>query len=130
MKKFSFSLTFVALAVLLAGMLPAHAAAIVAVPGSFQAGYATQAAAASTSAPLQFVNTDLQPHDVVARKTGGSGAWCSRFPSGKCPAFASDVITVGGVSEVKGINKLAGGGASYEFYCSVHPTMEGTLVLA
>ena len=84
------------------------------------------AAAANTFAPgdvtisqgakLTFANTDLAPHNVVADATGKSG-----------PIFRSTVATTGQTATVTGADKLKPG--VYPFYCSLHPSMRGTLTV-
>lgn len=131
------------LAAVLAGWLipsPAGAAVIAAVPGSFQATYATPVVVAPTAAPVTFVNTDIQPHDVVAKTNFASQAdakkapWCSNFKTKKgkktiynCPVFWSEAVGTGESTSVEGIDGLTSG-QQYSFYCSIHPRMTGTLV--
>ena len=131
------------MAVSLAGWLvaaPANAAVVAAVPGSFQATYATPVVVAPTAAPVTFVNSDIQPHDVVAKDTFASQAdakkapWCSNFKTKKgkktiytCPVFWSEAIGTGQSTSVEGIDGLTSGD-TYAFYCSIHPRMTGTLV--
>lgn len=66
---------------------------------------------------LDFTNQDAAPHDVVARATKADGS----------PVFASAVVTKGQTAPVLGVESLAPG--SFAFYCSIHPTMAGTLVV-
>ena len=114
---------------------PANAAAVVAGPGSFAAGYDTPATvtAAGGAAPLMFVNGDIQPHNVIAnanfldKKTAKSTPWCSNYPKKKCPIFWSETIPLGGQTEVLGLENTESG-QQYSFFCSIHPGMKGTLV--
>ena len=46
---------------------------------------------------------------------------------GACPAFWSDWADLGETVTVLGLDQLAPG-ATYAFYCSIHPQMQGTLV--
>lgn len=66
---------------------------------------------------LTHVNADVAPHDVTAVATGADNL----------PIFYGDVVGTGGQSDVRGVSSLAPGG--YAFYCSVHPTMTGTLTV-
>ncbi|HEX8084443.1 MAG TPA: cupredoxin domain-containing protein [Solirubrobacteraceae bacterium] len=58
---------------------------------------------------VTFANRDVSTHDVV-----GDG-------------FRSELTDAGKDAPVKGAEKLGGG--RYKFFCSVHPGMEGTLVV-
>lgn len=102
---------------------------IVAAPGSYLATYATPVVVATAGASLTFVNTDIQPHDVVSDDTRAPGTadWC---PAGgpRCPLFFADLIGIGGSTEVKGLHDIAPG--IYVFRCSPHSWMEATLVVA
>ena len=119
---------------------PANAAVVAAVPGSFQATYATPVVVAPTAAPVTFVNGDIQPHDVVAKdnfasqKDAKAAPWCSNFKTKKgkktiynCPIFWSEAVGTGQSTPVEGIDGLTSG-QQYAFYCSIHPRMTGTLV--
>ena len=111
---------------------PAHAVAILAVPGSFTAGFATPTAVATKSAPLEFGNADAAVHNVVAKTYGpDTNSWCAKFSyaQGRGPLFRSDDLNTGGYGEVLGISKLVAG-RSYAFFCSYHAgTMNGTLMV-
>jgi len=67
---------------------------------------------------LTHVNADIAPHDVVSVATGADNL----------PIFYGDIVSTGGQSDVRGVSSLAAG--SYAFYCSVHPTMTGTLTVS
>ena len=67
---------------------------------------------------LTYVNADVAPHDVTSDATGPDNL----------PIFYSDVVGTGGQSNVRGVSSLAPG--TYGFYCSVHPTMTGTLTVS
>jgi polyvinyl alcohol dehydrogenase (cytochrome) len=89
---------------------------IVSVPGSFAAGYVTRAMVAEKDGSLTYANLDVAQHDVVAYAKG---------PDGK-PLFESDIIGVGQTTPVRGLDRVTAG-QSYDFYCSLHPNMQGTL---
>lgn len=115
--------------------LPSQANAVVAiaVPGSFQAGYATPVTFAPVGGPLTFMTTDIQPHNVIAfedflpKKQAKKTEWCNRYPKKKCPIFWSATVSTGGVTEVLGLENTESGG-QYTFFCSIHPNMKGTLI--
>ncbi len=66
---------------------------------------------------VTFLNLDVAPHNIVSRQTTKKGALL----------FGSDTVTAGGQTAVRGVATLKPG--SYPFYCSVHPTMLGTLAV-
>lgn len=103
--------------------------AVVAGPGAFQAGYATPLTLAPPDGGLTFHNLDLPRHNVVAHHETGpdDNPWCDSYATGECPAFWSPLIGVGDTTDVRGLDALDVG--TYEFYCTLHPWMEGTLVV-
>ena len=112
---------------------PANAAIVFAPPGGFQAGFVPPAAVTTVGGPLSFVNGDIQPHNVIAtsdflpKKAVKKTPWCKSYPAAKCPIFWSETVPLGGTATVLGTENLESGGR-YEFFCSVHPGMKGTLV--
>ena len=110
---------------------PAHAVAILAVPGSFTAGYATPQAAATTNQAVTFYNADSATHNVVSKVFGpDTNPWCHTYgyTLHHCPLFRSDDVALGGTTVVAGVDKLAAG--DYAFFCSYHATsMKGSLKL-
>jgi len=88
---------------------------IAAGPASQAAGYLTPLVAMVPDTTLVFGNTDQVVHDVTARKLGSDGT----------PVFQSKHTPTGSASTVEGAASLPPG--SYEFYCSLHPNMTGTL---
>jgi plastocyanin len=121
--------------------------AIVAVPGSRGATYASPVAAVQPGDELRFVNLELFPHDVRSVEMGPDDtSWCKpadagrpphpvrnprQFRKGKCPLLWTLPITmtVGAVdTKVYGTENLESG-TTVEFYCTVFPNMKGTLVV-
>ena len=94
-------------------------------------GYATPVITAQPGGQLTFANFDLPSHDVVAYKAYGSDTqpWCGGFLPGKCPLFWSELAGTGQTVGVEGLENLVVG-RTYEFYCSIHPGMRGTLIAA
>ena len=111
----------------------ADAAVVAAGPGGFAAGFATPVAVAPVGGPLTFVNGDIQPHNVIAtsdflpKKVAKKTEWCKNYGKTKCPIFWSATVGLGGQAPVLGLENIESG-AQYEFFCSVHPGMKGTLV--
>ncbi|HET7523071.1 MAG TPA: hypothetical protein VFJ79_02895, partial [Acidimicrobiales bacterium] len=92
---------------------------VVAGPGAEYTTYATPVVVVPSGGSLSFVNDDLPQHDVTATDRGADGQ----------PLFRSKLIGIGEVAPVGGVSRLAPG-RSYGFYCSIHPGMQGTLVVA
>jgi plastocyanin len=120
----------------LVGLLasPASSAAAAAGPGGFAAGFVTPVVVAAPGEAITFANFDVAPHNFVSsaaflpKKLAKKAKWCSGFDKGKCPAFWSQTITAGETTEVEGVEFLKSG-SQYEFICTLHPNMKGTLVV-
>lgn len=67
--------------------------------------------------PLEFTNLDVASHDVVTLRNG---------PNGK-PAFATEIIGTASTVVIEGLDQLDPG--VYDFGCTLHPQMLGTLFL-
>jgi plastocyanin len=123
-------------AVSLVGLLaaPASAAAAVAGPGGYAAGFATPFVVTAPGETITFANFDIAPHNFVAadsflpKKLTKKAKWCSGFDKGKCPTFWSQTINAGETTEVEGVDFLESG-TQYAFFCTLHPNMRGTLVV-
>jgi plastocyanin len=78
---------------------------------------------------LTLVNADLMKHNVVADGAYGSDdqPWCTNYEDGVCPLFWSALIGTGATTQVLGLGEIEAG-RTYEFYCTIHPSMKGTLV--
>lgn len=98
-------------------------------PGGFAAGYITRAMVAQQGGTITYANLDIAQHDVVAKQYGaGDRPWCTRFRAGQCPIFASPLIGVGQTTQVQGLDQVTPG-AVYDFYCTLHPNMQGNIVI-
>lgn len=84
---------------------------VVAGPGAAVTTYATPVVFIEQGQSLTFSNFDVAQHDVDARN--GS--------------FQSELVGLGGSTPVVGVEALAPG--SYEFFCSLHSNMTGTLTV-
>ena len=101
--------------------------AIVTGPGGFAAGYATRAIVVPKGMAVTYVNGDIAKHDVVSKQYGPSTQpWCGNWPLGRCPLLSSDLIPVGETTPVLGLENTLPG-ATYDFYCTLHPNMQGQL---
>lgn len=103
--------------------------------------YAPSTVLVSRGGGLTYANLDLNRHDLVARvydddhdvredhvRPDDSAPWCEDF-FGDCPLFWSELIQGPAASTpVLGLED-AEVGATYEFYCSIHPYMRGTLTV-
>ncbi len=128
MKKISVISAALAMSALL--VAPAADASVAAAgPGGTFAGYATPVVVSQQGERLDFTNLDIDAHDIVSDdRATGSEPWCIFHPQGACPLFASKLIGLGETDEVIGVDYLLPG--SYKFICSVHPWMQGTLIVS
>jgi plastocyanin len=96
----------------------AHAqTAIVAGPGAASTSYLTPSVTMDQGEALTFYSFDAQAHDVTAKDKGADGK----------PLFMTPLIGAGDEAMVEGSQYLTAG--SYDFFCSIHPNMEGTLTV-
>jgi polyvinyl alcohol dehydrogenase (cytochrome) len=92
--------------------------AVLAVPGSTYTTYGTPAMVTSVGGPLSFANFDLPQHDVVS---------VDKAPDGRA-LFQSGLAGLGEVVPVDGLDRVKAG-QTYEFFCSIHPGMRGSLIV-
>jgi plastocyanin len=89
------------------------------IAGPLPSSYLTPTVSAAAGEAVTFVNIDLTAnHDVTSAGRRGDGS----------PLFSSETVGAGTEVPVRGLAGLAGG--SYPFICSIHPFMQGTLVLS
>jgi plastocyanin len=93
----------------------AQAATIYAGPPS---QFFTSAVTIDQGETVSFTNLDAISHDVTAATKGADGK----------PLFATPLQGPGGTADVAGTQYLTTG--SYEFGCSIHPNMKGTLTVS
>lgn len=83
---------------------------------------------------LTYLNLDIVQHDVVQdpRVDGIAGSkkkpWCSAFKKGACPVFWTPKIGVAQQTDVLGLESVKPG-QIYSFYCTLHASMKGKLVV-
>lgn len=132
MRRLSVGLAALSLVAVLAA--PASAAVAAAGPGGYAAGFVTPVVVTAPGEAITFANLDVAPHNFVAsdaflpKKLTKKAKWCSGFDKGRCPMFWSQTINAGQTTAVEGVDFLESG-AQYEFICTLHPNMRGTLVV-
>ena len=111
-------------------------AQVVAGPFAEATGYTEPTIEVDVGGRLSFSNFDVVAHDVVhdvaADGFGGSAdmPWCggTHHAEGPCPVFWSPSIGSGETTLVLGLNNVQAGHA-YAFFCTLHHSMRGTLIV-
>jgi plastocyanin len=95
---------------------------ILAGPGGYVSvgTYYTPIVVSTRGMQVTFDNYDIQPHNVVSTKRIGRGRAAR-------PLFESRLLDFGESASVAGVTKLRPG--TYEFYCTLHRWMRGSLVV-
>lgn len=112
----------------------ARAAVAVSGPGAFVAGWTTRAVIITEGEGVTYANADIAPHNLIAdavyipTRAERKAKWCTAYDRGRCPLFWSATITAGETTEVLGLERLRSG-RQYPFFCSIHPSMKGTMVV-
>ena len=92
--------------------------------------YAPPVLPVSKAHPLTYANYDVNTlgHDVVsfATRADGSAPWCADYAPGTCPLIWSELIQQNETTPVLGLADAVVG-QSYEYTCTIHPAMRGTL---
>lgn len=114
-----------------------RAQATVTLPLADNVGYLPSTMVVAKGAPVTLINLDPvsspdgAPHDLrsVKFRSNKNRPWCVNFPgTQKCPLIWSALISAGETTTVLGIPDLTPG-VAYEFFCSYHSTMRGTLTV-
>ena len=114
-----------------------RAQATVTLPLADNVGYLPSTMVVTAETDVTLVNLDPisspdgAPHDMrsVRFRSNKNRPWCVNFPgTQKCPLIWSPLISAGEVTTVEGIADLTPG-VAYEFFCSYHSTMRGTLTV-
>ena len=98
-------------------------------------GYLTPAMMVEKGGELSYLNLDIVQHDVVQDVEADEVAnkrkdkWCRDFKKGECPLFWSARAGLGDTVPVQGLKNVKPGN-TYTFFCTLHPGMKGTLVVA
>jgi len=128
------SVTALVTSFVLVTALPAPAAVVATAPGGFLAGFLPPVVVIEEGEGITYANGDVAQHDFVAdghylrKKVARKTKWCSGFDRGKCPLFWSPRVGAGESTEVEGLQRLRSGD-EYGFLCTVHPNMQGTLII-
>jgi len=123
-----------ALTLVLGITAPASAAEVVTAPGGFLAGFIPPVVVIAEGEGINYTNADVAQHNFVAadaflsKRAAKKAKWCSGFDKGRCPLFWSPTIATGEAAEVSGLQRVKAGD-QYEFLCTLHPNMTGTLIV-
>lgn len=98
--------------------VPGTGSAILTGPGAAAYGYLTPVMVVEQGGELSYTNLDAVQHDVVARDNGPDGQ----------PVFRSRLASIGETVPVEGTERTESG-RTYPFYCSLHPNMQGQLIV-
>lgn len=107
-----------------AAPLPDGASQVVSGPQSSATNYLTPQVATTAGSLVSFTNLDQTTHDVTSRDTR---VVVVRKKKKKVPLFSAPITAGGQMTKIPGTQALKPG--SYDFYCSLHPGMTGTLVV-
>ncbi|MGH2754079.1 MAG: cupredoxin domain-containing protein [Actinomycetota bacterium] len=109
-------------------------------------GYATPVIVVEPGEEVTFTNIDIEMHDLVQDvETDGVGAkktmpWCKKKKGKKkrghgghshghaCPIFWTPLISLGQTTPILGLENVRSGD-SYTYFCTLHHSMTGTLIV-
>jgi plastocyanin len=97
---------------------PAPDSTIVTAAGAQNYGYATPVMVVKKGATLNYANLDPVTHNVVSAEKAPDGT----------PLFQSGFANLGQTVPVVGMDRVQSG-VTYHFYCSLHPGMQGQLIV-
>jgi plastocyanin len=107
--------------------IPAPALAVSPPQGS-TAGFATLQVVAAQGQALQLLNADSVVHTLQSKKTRPVTVKYGRKAyTVQVPLFDSGPVAGASAGDVKGVLSLKPG--SYDFYCGLHTSMTGTLII-
>ena len=107
----------VGLVLLTAVALPAPAEPLDQRVVAFAHRYLEDEVTLSRGDPLEFTNLDVAPHDMVSLDSGPDGL----------PLFSTATVSIGTTVLVEGLEEIPVG--VYDFTCTLHPQMIGTIYL-
>jgi plastocyanin len=77
---------------------------------------------------VTLTNADVTSHDIVSKASRPVRVrYGKRYYTVRVPLFRSELAPSGAQKDVKGVASLKPG--SYEFFCSLHTAMKGTLIV-
>jgi plastocyanin len=110
-----------------AGPVPAPALAVAPPQGAIL-GFASPVVVAVQGQAVSFANVDVVGHTLTAVGTKPQRLkYGKRWYTIRVPLFDSGGVNAAAVGDVKGVMSLKPG--SYAFYCAMHTSMKGTLVV-
>ena len=104
--------------------LPDRVVNVVAGPQGSATNYLTTRVVSTAGTTVTFANHDTTTHDVTSRATK---TIVVKKKKRVVPLFAAPITAGGGVSPIPASAGLKPG--TYDFYCSLHPGMTGTLTV-
>lgn len=104
--------------------LPEGASQVVSGPQGSAMNYLTPQVLTTAGSVVSFTNLDQTTHDVTSRATR---TVIVKKKKKKIPLFSAPMTAGGQMSEIPGTASLKPG--TYDFYCSMHPGMTGTLTV-
>lgn len=104
--------------------LPEGASQVVSGPQGSATNFLTAQVLTTAGSVVSFTNLDQTTHDVTSRDTR---TVVVKKRKKQVPIFASPITASGQMAAIEGTESLKPG--DYDFYCSLHPGMTGTLTV-
>lgn len=104
--------------------LPDGAVNIVSGPQGSATNYLTTRVVSTTGTTVSFLNLDTTTHDVTSRATK---TIVVKKKKKAVPLFHAPITAAGAATPVTGTEALKPG--AYDFFCTLHPGMTGTLTV-
>jgi plastocyanin len=107
-----------------AAPLPEGASQVLSGPQGSATNYLTPQVLTTAGSVVSLTNLDQTTHDVTSRDTR---TVVVKKKKKKVPLFSSPIVAGGQTAAIPGTEDLKPG--DYDFYCSLHPGMTGTLTV-
>jgi plastocyanin len=104
--------------------LPEGASQVLSGPQGSATNYLTTQVVTTAGSVVSLTNLDQTTHDVTSRDTR---TVVVKKRKKQVPLFSSPIVAGGQTAEIPGTEGLKPG--NYDFYCSLHPGMTGTLTV-